>query len=300
MGRLTTTLFGVFTVLFTYLLAKRFFNERVGIVASFFLAFNLIHVVNSQSISVDVPLTLFVVLSLFFIHSVYERAGFRDYALAGLCIGLGMGIKYTAALLVIPLLVAHFLRKQRSSSIQKRIIDSKIAIGVTTVVFSFILVSPFCLLDFQSFWKDFSIEMRHMAEGHFGQEETATPYLSYLTGPLKKGSGIPVEILALVGLIISLIRRGHNELLFLSFPIGEPLHLRSHSHLHRDAGADGPLLRSALVRRVSLHNSKQLYLWQISKRAEEVSQTEPVLYDVGCILCFNEKVRFHRRPRSSD
>ena len=219
LGRLTTMLFGVCTVFLVHLLGKRFFNEKAGLIGSFLLTFNLIHVVNSQHVSVDVPLTFCVVLSLLFIHSIYERTRFKDYALAGLCVGMGTGMKYTAALLIVPLLLAHFLSKKGSQRFHKRVIDPKIAIGVTAALCSFFIVSPFCFLDAQSFWRDFAVEMRHMSVGHFGHEESYIPYVSYLTGPLSEGGGMPLAVLALIGLTVSLVRHGRKGLLFLSFPV---------------------------------------------------------------------------------
>ena len=219
LGRFITTLFGVSTVVLISFLGAKFFNRKIGAVAAFFLAFNFLHVTNSQFISVDVPLTFFIVLAFFFLYSVYEDGNLKGYVLTGLCIGLGTGTKYTAALLILPFLAAHFFSKSGPRSLLYRLVDKRMALGIMALVLTFFLVSPFCLLDFPSFWSDFSFEMRHMASGHFGHEEDNIPYLSYMTGYLKKGCGIPIELLALLGFTLMFVRRRKKELLFLSFPI---------------------------------------------------------------------------------
>ena len=118
-GRLTTALFGVATVYLLYLLAKRIFGEKVGLVAALFLAFTYLHARNSHYITTDVFMVFLVTLSFYFSYLVFEEGRRRDYILAGLFAGLAIAAKYNAGIIIIALLAAHLLtdRRQRLNSL---------------------------------------------------------------------------------------------------------------------------------------------------------------------------------------
>ena len=93
-------LFGAGTVWLTYLIGCRAAGRIVGIGAASLMVLNTFHVSRSQMIEVDVPLTCFVVLSLFFVLRLRDNPNQKHYILAGVAIGLAMSSKYTGAFLV--------------------------------------------------------------------------------------------------------------------------------------------------------------------------------------------------------
>ena len=121
MGRTITVLFAAGTVLVTFLLGRRVHSNAVGVLAGFLVAVNAYHVTKSQVVEVDVPLTFFVMLTLYFAVRVLEEPTWRHSLLVGICGGLATSTKYSGLFLVLPILAAHWLalrrleREQRSA-----------------------------------------------------------------------------------------------------------------------------------------------------------------------------------------
>ena len=220
LGRLTTAAFGAATLFVAFVLGKKLWNEKIGLLAAFFLAFNTLHVEYSMRISVDVPLTFFVMFSYVYIYLVYDRSKLKDYIIAGVSIGLAIGTKYTAAFLLIPLFFAHVLSlKKHKKSIQKCVIDRKIIMGVLMAGLFFFVASPFCLIDFRSFWRDFSYEHRHMNVGHLNIADGGFSWFDYLVVSLKRSMGIPLQVLSVCGVLFACYKHNRKDLILLCFPV---------------------------------------------------------------------------------
>jgi len=134
LSRLTTVLFGTTSIALVYLIGKKVFNETVGFVGGFFLAVSPLHIVNSQLISVDVPMTFFILLAFIFILSVYHSNKLKDYILAGVLIGLATGTKYPALLLVVSLFLAHTFKAREKKQNWKQILFDKRIITTGLIV----------------------------------------------------------------------------------------------------------------------------------------------------------------------
>ena len=119
MGRTITVLFAAETVLVTFLLGRRVHSSAVGALAGFLVAVNAYHVTKSQVVEVDVPLTFFVVLTLYFAMRVLEEPTWRHSLLVGICGGLATSTKYSGLFLVLPILAAHWLALRRSEREQQ-------------------------------------------------------------------------------------------------------------------------------------------------------------------------------------
>jgi len=108
-GRTTTVLFGTLTVFLVYLIAKKIYNKKVGLVAALFLSVSYLHSVHSQLIRTDITTTFFVVLSVLFSLFIYERKELKYYILAGLTAGIAIATKYTSGVAIFPIIAAHLL-----------------------------------------------------------------------------------------------------------------------------------------------------------------------------------------------
>lgn len=76
-GRFTTALYGLGTVLLVYFIGERMYSKKVGFLSSLFLAFTLLHVRYSRLIRPDVPMTFFITLSFLCTYLIYERDKIR-------------------------------------------------------------------------------------------------------------------------------------------------------------------------------------------------------------------------------
>jgi 4-amino-4-deoxy-L-arabinose transferase-like glycosyltransferase len=109
MGRGISVLFGVATVLVTFVVGRRVGGVAVAVISAALVAVNQMHIAKSQVIEVDVPLTLFVMLCCLYSLRILEKPALANYALAGLFAGLATSTKYSGVLLPLPIFLAHLL-----------------------------------------------------------------------------------------------------------------------------------------------------------------------------------------------
>jgi len=212
LGRLINVIFGALTVLLLYRIAGRSgpvghsglataLRPRGGLVAALLLAVNLFHVSRTQMIEVDVPLTFFAVLTIAFSLALVDAPTRKRYALVGLAAGLAAATKYTGALLLFPIVAAHFIA-WRSSGVRGADRRGLLLAGAVFAA-TFIAASPFVVADAAAFWKDFAAERSHMRLGHFGVDaQPAWLYYSVALG--RRLASWPVLLLAAVGIVYTL------------------------------------------------------------------------------------------------
>jgi 4-amino-4-deoxy-L-arabinose transferase-like glycosyltransferase len=207
-GRILTALLGAASVFVLYAIGLAVGGRRVAVPAALFLALHSVHVQKSRFVEVDVAMTFFAVLSLFFAvrHARGERP--RAIHLAAAAAGLAAATKYPGALLLLNLPLAEHLRSE-PFRIRRVLLALLIAASV------FFAASPYVLLDFASFLRDIGAERLHMREGHFGGAgegvKGALALFANGFGPLLFG-------VSLVGLAAALLRPRGVERIFLPIP----------------------------------------------------------------------------------
>src|SRR5215470_16908340 len=105
-GRRLSALIGALTVLLVIVLGTRLYDQSVGLLAGALLAACVLHIQNSRFMTVDVPLTFFVLLALMQLVRVCADGRTTQYLLAGVFIGLATATKFSAMPLFLPLGVA--------------------------------------------------------------------------------------------------------------------------------------------------------------------------------------------------
>lgn len=152
-GRRITALIGTLTVWLLIRLGSNLYGTAVGWVAGFLLAAAVLHVQNSRFLAVDVPLTFFVLLALSQLVRAAERGGWRNFALGGLCIGLAMATKFSAAPLFLPLAVAGLLRWWRGGERMPRALG-QVVLAVAFAALGFVVAQPYAILNFSRYAHD--------------------------------------------------------------------------------------------------------------------------------------------------
>ncbi len=205
-GRFLSLLAGAGTVGIVYRIGRRACGRIGAAMAAFLLAVNTYHVDQSQQITVDIPLTLMAILFLLFCVRILDQPTRGNYLMAGVALGLAASTKYTGALLVFPFVTAHLLARAqtRGTGNPKPRLQLLVLAGTLGAAI-FVLTSPYVLLDFPSFWANFTTERVHMQLGHFGLDDTPAWlfYIRRLGGALL---GWPVLLAALAGIILSVRR----------------------------------------------------------------------------------------------
>lgn len=105
-ARIVVALLGTVSVWLLYLVGARLFNRAVGLLASAVLAVAFLPVFYGHLALNDVPTLAPLTLSLLGTAGVLRKGRLLDYLVAGIGLGLATATKYTAGVMILPLLAA--------------------------------------------------------------------------------------------------------------------------------------------------------------------------------------------------
>jgi hypothetical protein len=159
-ARVTVAVLGTIAVWLLYLLGARLFNRAVGLLAAALEAVAFLPVFYGHFALNDAATLLPLTLSLLGSAGVMRYGRRRDYALAGIGLGLACASKYTAGIALVPLAAAAAIRyldavsaSAASASAERpgRSALAGIALAGACALGAFLLANPYALLDFQRF-----------------------------------------------------------------------------------------------------------------------------------------------------
>ena len=176
-GRLLTALFSCGTIALTYAAAAQVTRSRAGgIFAAAMLAVSPLFLKHSYTITVDVPMTFFVTLLLYFSVRIRRENRSILYLFAGAAAGAAVATKYNAGMAALIPLSAAFARNGiRDSATGRNLVRA----GLVCVI-TFFLCTPFAILDNAAFVDSLMFEMHHYSNGHPGAESEYVSYGFYL------------------------------------------------------------------------------------------------------------------------
>jgi hypothetical protein len=148
LARVVAAVLGTIAVWLTYLAGGRLFNRTVGLLAAAIFGLAFLPIFYSHLALNDTPTLAPVALSLYGIAGVVRRGRTRDYAIAGIGIGLAAGFKYTGGITMLCLLAACVCDAAGSRLLPTA---GKLALALTLALAAFVLANPYALLDFSSF-----------------------------------------------------------------------------------------------------------------------------------------------------
>ena len=221
-GRGLVALLGAGTVLLVFLLGRRVYNYRVGLVAAVFLTFFYLHALNSHFLTTDVPSGFMALLPFFWILPILEnRNEWRNYLLAGFLAGLAVATKYNNALILLPLVLAHLLGRS-----PRQWVSLKLPVAFLAAGLGFFVGAPFIFFHLPQFFTDLAAIVNHYQNiGHPGFEANDN-WLEYVKFML--ADNLVIVVLALAGIAIACIRHTRRDLVLLSFPLLTYLQLSSY------------------------------------------------------------------------
>jgi 4-amino-4-deoxy-L-arabinose transferase-like glycosyltransferase len=150
-ARMTVALLGAGAVWMLYLLGVRLFDRRVGLLAAALEAVAFLPVFYGHFALNDAATLLPLTLSLFGSAGVMKYGRKRDYALAGIGLGLACASKYTAGIAILPLAAAAAAHYLDSPPLAGRRVLVGLSIAGVCALGAFLLANPYALLDFQRF-----------------------------------------------------------------------------------------------------------------------------------------------------
>ncbi|HNX96655.1 MAG TPA: glycosyltransferase family 39 protein, partial [Candidatus Aminicenantes bacterium] len=218
-NRLWSVFFGTLTILLAFFAARDFFESRkAGAWAAWFVALLPIHVWHSHFGTSDVGLVFWVTAAFWLAVRAYRKPLLRRFLLAGLTVGIAIGVKFNGSLAGISLVVAALAARH-----ERRIPRLSHALGLILIaggaaLVGFFLVSPFSLIHLKATVAAFFFESAHVKGGHYGFDLSPAgfpyfPYVYQLFAAFPFAFGLPLYLITLASLPYFAIRCAKGRVL---------------------------------------------------------------------------------------
>lgn len=204
-ARVVAAALGTIAVWLTYLAGTRFFNRNVGLLAAAIFGLAFLPIFYSHLALNDVPTLAPVALSLYGAASVMRRGRRRDYAIAGLGIGLAAATKYTGGITVLCLLAAFVCDAAGGTRIGAA---RRLVMALLLALLAFVIANPYSVLDFSAFTAGVSSQAS-LAAGQDPIKLGTMPGggIGYYLWTFTWGLGWGPSLFALAGAVVLLVRR---------------------------------------------------------------------------------------------
>jgi 4-amino-4-deoxy-L-arabinose transferase-like glycosyltransferase len=156
LARVAAAVLGAAALWLLYATGARLFGRGVGLLAAAIEAVAFLPVFYAHLALNDVPTLAPLTLSLLGTVGVLRKGRLRDYLLAGIGLGLACASKYTAGIVVLPLLAATATRyltvtpHGRASLLGRRAVFGLVLAGASALV-AFVVANPYAILDYSDF-----------------------------------------------------------------------------------------------------------------------------------------------------
>jgi hypothetical protein len=193
LGRLVGVLSDGATVLLTWSVARRVVRDFALLPAAI-VALSAGMITASRTIlpdSLQATLMMMALDRLLLYRSAPSNGRFR---VASVCIGLAIGAKYPAVLLVVPLLVAWWAASSRRWP--------EAAAGIALIALAFLFTTPFSILDGPRFLESLEGLARMASQGHLGHlGEWALPFYARRLAVQVGWIGVPFIVLSVAQVV---------------------------------------------------------------------------------------------------
>ncbi|MBM3926626.1 MAG: phospholipid carrier-dependent glycosyltransferase, partial [SAR202 cluster bacterium] len=217
-GRTLSALADVASILMLFLLGRRLFNARVGLLAAGLMAAAVIHIQHSHFYRPETFIVLALLAAYWQMLNVIEKRRLRDWLLLGLLVGLMFSIKVSVLPLFLPLLLTYgfrlFTRRDGSGRVPSadslyRTMGHAVAGGVVAAVV-FVALTPYAIIDAGEFIADTTWEADIAREAgkmpYTIQYIGTTPFIYELRHSLPWALGLPLAAAVVMGVGYSIYR----------------------------------------------------------------------------------------------
>lgn len=167
------------------------------VIAGIIAAVSPLMITSSRFITPDMPMLAFFVLTLWTVVRAVRVGSARLLLLAGLFAGLAVSSKYSAAILVIPIVTGLFMIQGKGKG---NAVGSLFGV-IGMMALGFLAGTPYALLDFSTFIQHLQIQYIQQHEGHLGMERAGLTSLHMLHG-LIVNEGYVFLAAGIAGLVI--------------------------------------------------------------------------------------------------
>jgi 4-amino-4-deoxy-L-arabinose transferase-like glycosyltransferase len=213
-ARIISALLGALTIPIVFLLARRFRDYRLGLIAAAIMTVLFFHVRDSHFGVPDTLTTLFAAATVWLSLRAYQTRRSRDVLFAGMAAGLAAGAKYTTVVAAVAVIVAALLM---GTSWRQRL--NLLLVAALGMLAGFIIGYPNLLLNPAIFIKDISFLFARVGEGFEGWRIMPDNSAIFYLDTLLWSTGLAAVILTGMGLIAAIVRHRAEDWILISFPI---------------------------------------------------------------------------------
>jgi len=151
LARVAAAVLGAAAIWLLYATGARLFNRAVGLLAAAIEAVAFLPVFYAHLALNDVPTLAPLSLSLLGTAGVLRKGRARDYLLAGAGLGLACASKYTAGIVIVPLIAAIAIRFLQGEPGAGKGALVGIALTGTAALLGFLIANPYAVLHYREF-----------------------------------------------------------------------------------------------------------------------------------------------------
>jgi hypothetical protein len=215
------------TVYLTYVLGRRAYDSRTGLLAAAFLSVTLLHVKDSHFYIHEIVYTLFSTWTLIYCLEIMRKEAFYSYLKAGILAGLVSATAFTGYLLVLVIISTHYLQSRRNSPQKNTPLKAIIPIILIVFLIPF-AVNPYSLSsgsDSEGLIDAVRLYVPYLSSlfgGAYHPQfaipfEDTIPYVYHLKTLLFWGMGPVLEAVVLLGFVYSIRKRRTEDILLISW-----------------------------------------------------------------------------------
>lgn len=210
-GRSITVVVSVASVALIYLIGRRMFSTRVGLVAAAALASNRIHMEYGARAGNECLLVFLILLFFLALQTYLERPSARKHVLCGLLLGLAVSTKYSGGIhgvTLVTVTLAAALRTPRETGLARELLRPCYLAGFPAIVLGFVAGSPWTLLNYSKFIGGFQRMASYLHGGYSWEDIRAHQlgWFSYATEFPHKNNGTIFALLCGLGVFLALYR----------------------------------------------------------------------------------------------
>lgn len=234
-ARIFILILAAFSLLVFHRLSRRLYGRTtVALLATAFLASSATHVAISHYGAPDILMMFLSLLAFFPITVILRGRGKRrHYALAGLLGGLAISAKYNAYPVCAALFLAHLLRfPWKTAPWREAVMNGNLSTGGALIFFGFFLGSPYSILDFETFFRDFQqLKANAVSTDYlFAHLRPQDPGIAQLVGTFFPSIlGRPLTLICGIGLLHAIWRRRFQDLLLSIYIVGYSVQMAPHN-----------------------------------------------------------------------
>ena len=212
-GRAISTLCDLGTLLLMYGLGRRVYGRIAGLLAAGAYAFAVLPIQLSHFYAVDVVLTFCVVATVALAARRAEGGGWLAWIGASIFAGLAVGSKFSAILIVAPLVAATWYRAADGSA-RRRIVSAtgQLAVAGAAAALTFIVTNPFAVIELRAYASNVLAQnamVSGLMDAPYTRQYIGTlPYWYFVQQLSQWGLGWPLGLVAWGGFVWALIRFG--------------------------------------------------------------------------------------------